>query len=409
MPTRPGSFLAAGLLALTLGSCGGRDIAELRREEQFVITLGRLENQIDLFQVQGRRERAPTTLFMRDGTFYISNGGGAKVMEFSSYGDLLLLLYDPAFNPDPVGLSVVGEEGGVASTKRAVRHTLPEVGAIVVDGDQTVYLAARANETLAVQDEKLGVRREGVVLRFDREGVALPYLGMDGVGGTPFPPIESMTLTSRNELVVVSRTAQERIILWFSPDGELRYKTLLSERQVPAPAAGTADDLRVIQHIAPDQNQAALFVLVDYFRETEDRATGTSTAVVPLTSVLYRLNLQTSEWDRSHELPAVRNRKVKSSGREVEIPGSRYELLGMVRQGYAFLLRHDGSGVYELAVLDGGGRLAERRRLYIDDQGLTSVAFHLSSEGILTALLADSTKAQVVWWRCDQIIGPGLR
>ena len=52
---------------------------------------------------------------------------------------------------------------------------------------------------------------------------------------------------------------------------------------------------------------------VDYFRETEDRATGTSTAVVPLTSVLYRLNLQTSEWDRSHELPAVRNRNSRRS------------------------------------------------------------------------------------------------
>ena len=393
-------------ILVALAGCGGRDIPELRRDDQFDIGLGRLENQIDLFQLRGRGERAPTTLYMRDGTFYIANGRGSKVMEFSSYGDLLLLLYDPAVNPDPVGLSLVDQEGGVASTKRAMRHTLPDIGAIAVDGDQTIYLAARASATLAVSDAAMGVRREGIILRFDREGRALPYLGMDGIGGTPFPPIESMTLTSRDELVVVSRTAQERIIVWFSRDGDPRYRTVLSERQVPPPPAGSAS--AVIQAVSPDHGRPALWVLVDYFQETRDRATGTSTAVLPLTSVLYRLGLEEVAFDRSFELPAVRARTVKSGGRDLEIPGSRYQFLGMVEQGYAFLMRPDGSGAYELAVLDGSGKLAERRRLYIDAQGLTTMTFHLSTRGILTALLADTTRAHVVWWRCDQILG-GLR
>jgi hypothetical protein len=342
---------------------------------------------------------------MRNGTFYIANGGGSKVMEFSSYGDLLLELYDPSANPDPVGLSVVEGGSEVASTRRAARHSLPETGSIAVDSAETIYLAARASSTLAVTDEALGVRREGILLRFDREGKALPYLGSDGVGGTPFPPIESLQLTAKDEIVVVCRTARARMVYWFGTDGTPKYESVLSEDQVPP--AGTPNTSGVIQSVCPDQSRPALYLLVDYFRESVDKSTGTVTAVVPLTSVIHRLNLESGRFDQSHEVPAVKPRKVQSGGREVEIPGARYELLGVVEQGAAFLMRPEGSGVYELALMDAQGKLAEKRRVLIDDQGLTYMTMHLSSNGILSALLCDSTKAHVVWWRCDRILSPG--
>jgi len=393
-------------LAFLLSGCRS-EVPELAREDQFAIGLGRLENQIDLFQLQGRQLLGETSLYMRNGTFYVANGGGSKILEFSSYGDLLLSLYDPAVNPDPVGLSIVEEGSEVASTRRAVRHTLPEMHGIAVDNEETVYLAARASSTLAVTDEALGVRREGIVLRFDREGRALPYLGIDGAGGTPFPPIESIRLTARDELVVVCRTSRARMVYWFSPRGLPLYESVISEGQIPPTAATSGNVSIVIQNIRPDQNRPALHVLVDYFRENVDRSTGTVTAVVPLSSVIHRLNLETARFDQSHELPAVKPRKVQSGGREVEIPGARYELLGMVEQGAAFLMRPEGSGVYEIAILDGQGRLAQKRRVLIDDQELTYVTLHLSSRGILSALLCDATKARVVWWRCDRILDPG--
>jgi hypothetical protein len=395
------------LLLATLG-CGGRGIPELEREEQFDIGLGRLESQVDLFELEGRRLRAATWIYMRDGTFYISNGSGAKVMGFSSYGDLLLLLYDPTRNPDPVGLSLVGSPGEVASTKRAARHSLPEIAQIAVDDQETIYVVAQAAPDSAVVDDALGVRRDAVILRFDRQGRALPYLGMDGVGGTPFPPIESLRLTKEDDLVVVSRTARDRRISWFTREGAARYQAILSERQIPPARGAGAGSSGVIQQVSPDQNQPALYVLVDYSRETRDRATGTVTAVMPQSSILHRLDLRTAEFDRAYELPPIKSRKVRSAGRELDIPGSRYQLLGMVEQGHAFFLRQDNSGVYELAVLDAAGKLAEKRRLYIDDQGLTSMTFHLSSRGILSALLSDAGRAHVVWWRCDRIIGPSL-
>lgn len=393
-------------LPFLVSACRG-EVPALAREDQFTIGLGRLENQVDLFQLQGRQLLGETSLYMRNGTFYIANGGGAKVLEFSSYGDLLLALYDPAVNPDPVGLSIVEQGSDVASTRRAVRHSLPEMRGIAVDNEETVYLAARASSTLAVTDEALGVRREGIVLRFDREGRALPYLGIDGAGGTPFPPIEKIHLTARDELVVVCRTLRARMVYWFSPEGTPRYESVISESQIPPAAASTGTVSTVIQSICPDQSRPALHVLVDYFRESVDRSTGTVTAVVPLTSVLHRLNLETAKFDQSYELPAVKPSRVQAGGREVEIPGARYGLLGMVEQGAAFLMRPEGSGVYELAILDAQGRLTQKRRVMIDDQELTYVTLHLSSRGILSALLCDATKAHVVWWRCDRILDPG--
>jgi hypothetical protein len=304
-------------------------------------------------------------------------------------------------------VSIVETGSDVASTRRAVRLTLPEMHGIAVDNEETIYLAARASSTLAVTDDALGVRREGIVLRFDREGRALPYLGIDGPGGTPFPPIERIQLTARDELVVVCRTALARMVYWFAPDGTPRYESVISEGQIPPPAASAGNVTIVIQNICPDQTRPALYVLVDYSREDVDRSTGTVTAVVPLSSVLHRLNLETATFDQSHELPAVKPRKVQSGGREVEIPGARYGLLGMVEQGAAFLMRPEGSGVYEIAILDAQGRLAQKRRVLIDDQEFSYVTLHLSSRGILSALLCDSTKVHVVWWRCDRILDPG--
>jgi hypothetical protein len=403
---RPRSLSCLLALALVLTGCRG-EVPELAREDQFTIGLGRLENQIDLFQIQGRQLQGETSLYMRNGTFYVANGGGAKVMEFSSYGDLLLSLYDPEVNPDPVGLSLVDGSGEIASTRRAVRHDLPDIGGIAVDNAETLYLVARASSTLAVTDEALGVRRERIVMRFDRGGKSLPYLGSDGVGGTPFPPIETIQLTARDELVVVCRTARARLVYWFSADGSPKYDSVLSEDQVPR--MGGANISTVIQSICPDQAKPALYVLVDYFRESVDRSTGTVTAVVPYTSVLHRLDLESGRFDQSHELPVVKPKKVQAGGREVEIPGARYELLGVVEQGAAFLMRSEGGGVYELALLDGQGKLAKKRRLLVDDQELTYMTLHLSSRGILSALLCDSTKAHVVWWRCDRILSPSAR
>ena len=86
--------------------------------ELFSIPLGKLENQIDLFSSSGGTTEKETHIFMRDGWFYVANGNSGKVMVFSSYGDLIFLLYNPLTNPAPVLLNSVAPAAAAASPGR---------------------------------------------------------------------------------------------------------------------------------------------------------------------------------------------------------------------------------------------------------------------------------------------------
>ena len=89
--------------ALLVGLTGCRQTAieELNRQELFTLGLGKMEDQIDLFQTEGELFNLKNRICMRDGLFFIANGNSAKIMAFSSYGDLIYMLYNPERNPGP--------------------------------------------------------------------------------------------------------------------------------------------------------------------------------------------------------------------------------------------------------------------------------------------------------------------
>ena len=77
---RPESFESRLTPAIAL------ELEELNREELFSLQIGKMDNQIDLFQVGGVMAGAKNRIYMRDGLFYLANGNSAKIMELSSYG-----------------------------------------------------------------------------------------------------------------------------------------------------------------------------------------------------------------------------------------------------------------------------------------------------------------------------------
>ena len=139
----PTGFLTAALIIpLLLASCAPRELEELNREELFNLQIGKMDNQIDLFQVGGVMAGAKNRIYMRDGLFYLANGNSAKIMELSSYGDLIFLLYNSIENPPPTSFNTEqtteriesadqteGEE--LSSTRRAVAYPLQRIGELV--------------------------------------------------------------------------------------------------------------------------------------------------------------------------------------------------------------------------------------------------------------------------------------
>ncbi len=85
----------------SLVGCARTGIEHLVGEELFSLSLGRLEDQIDLFQPEGMTMDRTNRIAMRDGLFYVANGNAGKIMIFTSYGDLIFLLYNPKTNPRP--------------------------------------------------------------------------------------------------------------------------------------------------------------------------------------------------------------------------------------------------------------------------------------------------------------------
>ena len=110
-----GCLLAAG--------CARQPSPELARDELFSLSLGPLDEQLDLFRIGDSAVRHATRIGMRDGLFYITNGNARKVMQLSSYGDLLLIIYDPSSNPAPVDWRPMAPRAGPWPMRCTVRAT----------------------------------------------------------------------------------------------------------------------------------------------------------------------------------------------------------------------------------------------------------------------------------------------
>ena len=76
-------------------ACSSGRAPVLEKELLFRLQYGLMEDQLDLYFHDGISEDT-TRLAMRGGLFYLSTAGSNKVMEFTSYGDILTLYYHPS-------------------------------------------------------------------------------------------------------------------------------------------------------------------------------------------------------------------------------------------------------------------------------------------------------------------------
>jgi hypothetical protein len=388
------AVLAAAIAAAFLAGCARGRAPELVAEPLFGLELGRLEDQIDLFQVQEKPMSGRTRIAMRDGLFYIANGSARKIMVFSSYGDLLFLVYDPQANPKPA-LAGAPTEPGTVSTRAAVEYPLHDLGEIAVSSEKVIYVEDAAPAARVVKDPVTGTFAR-VVLRFDRRGTPLAPLGQEGPNGTPFPYIDALHVTDEDQLVVVCRLATAWEVFWFSREGILLHQVEIDEAHLPPiEESGFTGSL---VNIVPDQHAPVLYLLLYYYASAADKAaTGVTARVHPL-------DLRTRQYGRSLELPVNPGRREKAGFTTQEIARPPYDLLGTGSNGNLYLLGYTDSNLYNLIILGLDGKVHGRAYVVIEDSELTYRDTHLSSSGILYGLLGGQAKADVVWWRSDRLL-----
>ena len=389
-------LIAATLLIFLLASgCRPKSVEELPKEELFSLSIGKMDNQIDLFQLKGFGFEQKNRIYMRDGLFFVANGNSAKIMELSSYGDLIFLLYNPQANPPPVSFAGSGSEN-LTSTRMAVAYPLRQTGELAVDSGKRLYVEDAVGEERQVKDKTLGVVLSRVILRFDRHGKLQDFIGQEGVGGTPFPYVDSIFVTAQDELVVISRSTQSWQVFWYSASGSLRFQLSLDQQRLPL-LEGGGQAIPSLGRLVPDLNRPYLYAVVYFYPGSEGRSTGYVTRV-------YRINLASGKYEKSFAVPEEGLRKEIVAGQELEVVPPSYELLGVDKRGAFFFLRREDNNLYQLLVLDREGRVAARRYLVMEDSDLYFKEVRLSAEGIVYALLGEEYKARFVWWRSDRLL-----
>jgi hypothetical protein len=395
---------SACILVLFLSGCQRKGLEELVSSQLFSLSFGKMEDQIDLFQFPGTMVEKKNTVFMRDGWFYVANGSAGKVMVFSSYGDLIFLLYNPQTNPVPTHLGPADPNASEeVSTRGYVAYPFTDIGQIAVASDKTLYVEDAIPDAKIVKDADKGILLSRVILRFDRKGRQLGYLGQEGIGGTPFPFVSALHVTAKDQLVVVCRLPQEWEVFWFSREGVPLYQVQIDNNHLPSHTDKGVTPILV--NIIPDLQNPLLYLVIYSYSATTDTSAAAGPGQDNVPARAYKLDLRTGQYDpASVEFPQNPPRREKVGLKTTEIPSPPSDLVGVSENGYFYLLAYTDTNLYTLQILDPSGRVKSRRRMIIEDSELLYRDVHLSSTGIMYGLLADQTRAHVSWWRSDLLL-----
>lgn len=395
-----GAFLL--LVVLLFISCGGEQVQTLEQQKLFSIPIGKMEDQLDVFYDGASSFDDKIRVVMQDGIVFIANGRGKKVMEFSSYGDILSLYYNSEYNPMPVLLSDARTDGEVSS-RLALSFPFLEVGEIAVTPSGLLMVEDSIPQNRAEYDQERGAYLNRVVRRFDLSGAYIDYLGQEGIGGTPFPYIEAIHVSSSEEPIVICRAEESWIVFWFNREGQLKYEVTIPLDDLPLPE-GEENLIPALERIVPDANRDLLYIKIDTYQEIRDSLGGAGSRIDYFASYFFWLNPKSGAYEGYLEVPhVVRKQEIPGigAGQDEEV---LYEFLGVAGGGFFFLLGPFGPEQYQILLVDKNGVVLDRPRISLRDREIFYRDFHLSRDGILTALLCREFEADLVWWRTDQLL-----
>ncbi|GHT82888.1 lipoprotein [Spirochaetia bacterium] len=385
-------------------ACSRYGLVSVAREDLFSLDIGRLEDQVDLYNLEGGRNSRKTSIAMRDGLFYIADGNGGKVVHYTSYGDLLFMIYNEESNPPPLtlrtGVASGGPEAAMTGTGGAFSYPLREPGTIAVDARKHIYVEDRLPYERRSFNAENRIVEDSIVLHFDPNGRFVEYLGKEGVGGSPFPNIERIGVSVLDELAVVCRMPTGWAVYWYDAEGTLLYLVSLKNENIPVPQ-DRQPVFPSVDTIAVSPDSRKLFIKVDYYRETFDESTNTRLGSEPDSSVLWLMNVEDGSYALTLEVPFYEMHSTENTRRSTE--RLLYSLLGVVKNDRVFLLLPVEGG-YSIMILSTEAHEQRRGFIQVKNEELQYNAFALSSEGILSALLATDFQAKLVWWRTDKFL-----
>jgi hypothetical protein len=394
-------FLLFTCCLLFFLSCTEQNVDFIQRENLFSLDIGPMEDQIALYNMEGDRGIRCADIAMRDGLFYIADGNGGKIVHYNSYGDILFMIYNDETNPEPVNMKAKPDENSQV-TRWAFTYPFNSPGKIAIDSRKHIYAEEKLPGERHYFDAENKALLDSVILHFDEDGRFIKYLGKNGPGGEPLPRITGLYCGIQDEIIAVCRLPSGWNIHWYSSQGEQLFLVQLHNNAVPAPPLWQ-DFPAVIDAIIPSTETRKLYIKVDYYRNVFDESTRIRTNTEVVSSLIWILDVEDGSYEKSLEVPFYEY-SYSERGKTVT-ERLLYSMMGLVRGGGILLYFPIESG-YAVLCMDSNGYGQRRGTIDVDPGELRFNAFHLSPDGILSALLTDDWKVNVTWWRMDRFMMP---
>lgn len=381
------------LLALLFLSCKSKkETLPLEAAELFGIDYGSFEEQLSMFNV-ATPEGSATSLYMRDGFFYITNGEAQKIVSYNSYGDILSLAYNKIF------YSSLSPSFFTKPFVKAIDYPFTIKDRIVVDKNKNIYVSASLPKEQS--EEKQGGEEiySEVVLKISELTGEISYIGQEGLFSTPFSHIHSLSVTEDDELVVLSKTADGFLFYWLTKDGYL-YKAGTLDPESVIPSIGGA--LVNLTNAVPlsKNGKRAFYVAVDSYAYHVDEQSKMPLGTDYEKTALYYFDVDGKDKQEPFEILPYQEVEVKDFTKLIfSLP---YDFIGVSGEWLFFMLSvKDG---FALEMVNTRTNEVVRRNIEMNKENILYYSLSLSADGIISALLAEEKSAKVVWWRTDKLM-----
>ena len=388
-------------LAVLMAGCGSRTtIPKGIRTELFSIGYGLADNQLSI----SPSGKGSLDLTMDGGIFHLLDGAGGKVVKYSSYGDILAILYDEQKSLKPKLIPAIPVTG----------QRFNQPSNIAIDSRQTLLVADRQSFSSPGTAGQSPVPSSGwIIRRFAQGGKELPPLGREGPGGTAFDTVISLWTLEDDTLVVVSVSQEGRILSRFSRSGQLMTVLDLPDDSLPeAPelVSSIKGKAGLRLHASLDGvagysgNRGFEIVLkLDYYMEHFDPSIGIGTDMEYAGTWIVTLDGSSGKNLTMMRVPL----RVEKEGIP-ELAGVRDGLVYLLSSGSAQAAPPQGASAARdggawtggriLEIIDSEGKVRDRYRLELPPDARAVPVLKLASTGQVYALVLCAASAVAVWW-----------
>jgi len=266
-----------------------------------------------------------------------------------------------------------------------------------------LYVEDKVPVERRIYDPEQRVVWESRILRFGKDGQFLDFLGQEGIGGTPFPSLERLTLTNNGDIVVTCRTGRGWQVWWYDSQGVPLAQYQLDLTQLPVPK-GTQGLIPQLETLFPDWSLRELHLKIDYYQETMDATTSTASGIQVVESLVWIWDLDRNTFAAHYGVPLLK-RTATAGSPEVLLGDRPWEFVGVNEAGAGFFVSSPENHSQRFLVLNRAGETLLERNIELAGADSLFAHYAISPKGILAAFLSDGSGAEIAWWRSDKLLG----